>query len=156
MNWQEVCEEPTLQNLPFKIELNRYGQVVMSPASNRHGRDQTRIAGKLLELLSEGEVITECSVDTPEGTKVADVVWASAEFIARHALTTPYPEAPEICVEVVSPSNSSAEMEEKRNLYFSQGAREVWICDEEGQVTFFDAEGQLGASGLVPKFPDRI
>ncbi len=156
MNWQEVCEEPTLQNLPFKIELNRYGQVVMCPASNRHGRDQTRIAGKLLELLTEGEVITECSVDTPEGTKVADVAWLSAGFIARHALTTPYPEAPEICVEVVSPSNNPAEMEEKRNLYFTQGAREVWICNEEGQVRFFNAEGQLGASGLVPGFPDHI
>jgi Uma2 family endonuclease len=156
MNWQEVCEEPTLQNLPFKIELNRHGQVVMSPASNRQGRNQTRIAAKLLALLAEGEVITECSVDTSEGTKVADAAWLSADFVARHGLSTPYPEAPEICVEVVSPSNSSVEMEEKRGLYFTQGAKEVWICDEEGQVKFFNAEGALDASALVPDFPDCV
>ena len=29
MNWQEVCDDPILQNLPYKLELNRYGEVVM-------------------------------------------------------------------------------------------------------------------------------
>jgi len=33
MNWQEVCEIPQLKNLPFKIELNEYGRIVMPPAS---------------------------------------------------------------------------------------------------------------------------
>ncbi len=36
MNWQEVCENPNLQNIPFKIELNEYGQVVMSPMKVIH------------------------------------------------------------------------------------------------------------------------
>ncbi len=31
MNWQEVCEHPSLQNLPFKLELNEVGKVIMSP-----------------------------------------------------------------------------------------------------------------------------
>lgn len=33
MNWQEVCEHPSLQDLPFKIELNQWGQVMMSPTT---------------------------------------------------------------------------------------------------------------------------
>jgi len=36
MNWQEVCTNPALQNLPYKMELNRQGQIIMSPASVRH------------------------------------------------------------------------------------------------------------------------
>ena len=36
--------------------------------------------------------------------------------------------APEICIEVLSLSNSPAEMNEKRDLYFEAGAHEVWIC----------------------------
>ena len=28
MNWQEICEHPSLQNIPFKIELNEYGKIV--------------------------------------------------------------------------------------------------------------------------------
>ena len=26
MDWQEVCRDPLLQNLPFKIELNEWGR----------------------------------------------------------------------------------------------------------------------------------
>ena len=37
MNWQEVCDDPHLQDLPYKVELNRFGQILMSPASNEHG-----------------------------------------------------------------------------------------------------------------------
>ena len=29
MNWQEVCEHPSLQDLPFKIELNEKGEIIM-------------------------------------------------------------------------------------------------------------------------------
>ncbi len=40
---------------------------------------------------------------------------------------TPYPKAPEICVEVKSPANSKIEMDEKIRLYLEKGALEV--CD---------------------------
>lgn len=83
MNWQQVCEDPSLQDLPYKIELNEYGQVVMSPASNQHGRQQARLAILLTQHGPEGEVISECSIDTPKGVKVADVVWASPPFIKQ-------------------------------------------------------------------------
>lgn len=29
-NWQEVCEHPGLQNLPFKLEVNERGQIIMN------------------------------------------------------------------------------------------------------------------------------
>jgi Uma2 family endonuclease len=48
--------------------------------------------------------------------------------------------APEICVEIRSPGNSTAEMNEKRAHYFEAGAREVWIVDLTGQISFFVPE----------------
>jgi len=36
MNWQEVCEHKSLQDLPFKIELNEYGKIIMSPVKVYH------------------------------------------------------------------------------------------------------------------------
>ena len=36
MNWQEVCDDPILQNLPYKLELNRYGEVVMNVVRMEH------------------------------------------------------------------------------------------------------------------------
>lgn len=156
MTWQEICDDPTFQDLPYKIETNEYGQVVMSPASNQHGRQQSRIVVLLSQLTSEGEVITECSVNTEKGTKVADVAWLSSDFVRRHALTTPYPEAPEICVEIRSPSNSESELEDKMRLYFNRGAREVLVCDSFGNVDFHGPLGELAASALVSDFPERI
>jgi hypothetical protein len=45
--------------------------------------------------------------------------------------------APEICVEIVSPSNSRSEITEKRALYFDAGAAEVWVCALYGSISFF-------------------
>ncbi len=36
MQWSEVLEDKSLRDLPFKIETNRYGQIVMTPVSNEH------------------------------------------------------------------------------------------------------------------------
>ncbi len=156
MTWQEICNEPTLQDLPFKVETNEYGQVVMSPASNQHGRFQTRIAILLDRQISAGEVISECSVDTEKGVKVADVAWLSAEFLVLHGYATPYPAAPELCIEVVSPSNSRRELTEKLVLYFQRGAREVWICNASGELRFHTQDGESSASILFPGFPQSI
>ena len=157
MNWEQVCASPHLQDLPFKIEANRYGQVVMSPATNWHGRYQSSISVLMYELTGVRErIFIECVIDTSEGTKVADVAWGSLEFLAAHKHEASYSKAPEICVEVISPPNSEAEMAEKRRLYFEQGAQEVWICDDAGTMFFFAPAGQLSQSQLIPEFPLSI
>ena len=43
MEWAEVINDPFLKDLPFKIELNKWGKVLMSPASNNHGRLQYEV-----------------------------------------------------------------------------------------------------------------
>jgi len=156
MNWQEVCDDQHLQDLPYKVELNRFGQVVMSPASNEHGYFQTEIAGELRNMKSSGRVITECSVETSEGTKVADVSWGSAEFIDSHGMATPFPQAPEICVEIVSPSNTKEELELKSGLYFEAGAKEVWFCSSLGTIEFRKGLQTIESSELFPEFPQRV
>jgi Uma2 family endonuclease len=67
--------------------------------------------------------------------------------------------APEICVEVISPSNKRGEIEEKRRLYFEAGAKEVWVCDKRGHLLFFiKAAPEVAASGslLCPKMPKSV
>uniref|UniRef100_UPI0040569BC6 Uma2 family endonuclease n=1 Tax=Candidatus Electronema sp. TaxID=2698783 RepID=UPI0040569BC6 len=153
MEWNQVVAHPQLQDLSFKIELNEWGNIVMSPASNRHGNLQVRIAMHLMRLMGAGEVSAEVSILTAKNVKVADVAWASDEFIARHGFTTPYPAAPEICVEIVSPGNTAGEMAEKKALYLASGAKEVWFCQESGEMEFFAQAGQLAASALCFGFP---
>lgn len=156
MNWQSICDDPLFRDMPFKIETNRWGKIEMSPASNKHGFLQILIAKGLLELAHGGYPISECSIQTTCGVKVADVVWASADFLRRNGVTNPYPEAPEIVIEILSPSNTLAEMEEKKELYFARGAREFWICEEDGLMRFYNNHVQLATSVLVPYFPGWI
>jgi Uma2 family endonuclease len=146
VRWNEVLADPTLRDLPYKIELNAWGKIEMSPASNRHGLLQARIASELARQLAGGEAITECSVLTQIGVRVPDVVWASTQFLDLHGVVTPFPHAPEICVEIVSPSNSEDEIEAKTAAYLAAGAQEVWIVSEDGAVQYFGSSGRLQQS----------
>ncbi len=153
MQWQEVCEHPSLQNLPFKIELNEIGQILMSPVKVYHSAFQGQIARLLPE---HGVILAECAIATPKGTKVADIAWCSEsrfELIKHEAECSI---APEVCIEVISSSNTKVEMEEKRQLYFLTGAIEVWICNAAGEIEFFDASGRLDRSKLVSGFPCKV
>lgn len=157
MTWQEVLERKELQDLPFKIELNEKGKVEMSPATNVHGYLQSEIAGLLRDFLKrKGQVATECSVLTSEGVKVADVAWTSKEFREEFGNVTPFPHAPEICVEIISPSNSTKEILEKIGLYIAAGAKEVWTCNLEGEMRFYDSQGAVLQSRRVPEFPKIV
>jgi Uma2 family endonuclease len=156
MEWQEVIEHPALQNLPFKIELNEYGKIEMSPASNRDGRLQTKILLLLEQYGVDGECYLECSITTRKGVKVADVAWGSRAFFDSYGEQTPLPMAPDICIEILSPSNSKAEMVEKVDLYLAKGAREVWLCDDDGRIEIHTPAGMVERSTIVVEFPANI
>ncbi len=158
LRWAQVCRDAALRNLPYKIELNAWGKIEMSPASTRHARLQGRLALELGKQLSGGEVLTECPVLTEIGVRVPDVAWASNDFIRRNRETTPYPAAPEICVEILSPANTDDEIAAKTKAYLAAGAREVWVVDESGSIRYFDPNGEKRASGfaLSVTLPDRL
>lgn len=104
--WQEIVEDPLLSELPYKIETNHRGQIILSPHKNRHARRQKRVEKRLDALLSLGEAFQEWAIATAGGTKPADVIWASDERLQEMEETgDPTTLAPEICVEVMSESN---------------------------------------------------
>jgi len=157
--WGELESDPILASLDCRIETNRYGQFIMMPPSGfEHSNLQGLIFEKLRDSMSqaEGRVRPECPVSTSGGVKGVDVVWIShdrvAEGLRRNVLTI----APEICVEVLSPGNTRAEIEEKKRLYFEAGADEVWIASFEGEIAFFNRDGEVDGSRLCPEFPARM
>jgi Uma2 family endonuclease len=131
MQWADVLANPWLQNLPFKIELNRWGRVEMSPESNQHGAVQVDVAAELRRRRG-GRVLVECSIQTSDGVRVADVAWISNKRLKSLGWTTPFAGAPELCVEIMSPGNTWAEMHMKAGLYLEAGAVEVWIVGLDG------------------------
>jgi len=154
--WHEIVEDPLLGELPYKVETNHRGQIVLSPHKNRHARRQKRIEKQLDALLPSGEAFQEWAIATTGGTKQADVIWASDERLEEMEETgDPTTLAPEICVEVMSESNDWAEMEAKINLYREAGAEEVWVVEQDGRVRFL-ADEELERSTLAPDFPTSL
>jgi Uma2 family endonuclease len=148
--WDELLADPQWHRVPGRIETNRHGQVLANPfASNFHGGIQSDIVQHLARHIAVGRVITECAVSTSDGVKIADVAWVSAERFEKVR--------PEICVEILSPSNTKREIREKTALYLEAGAKEVWICNSDGMMTFQAANGKSPKhSRLCPNFPTHI
>ena len=153
MQWSDVLADPTLRDLPFKIELNAWGMIEMSPASTWHGRRQTRVIQYLTKRLTSGEIITEPAIQTVIGVRVPDVGWGSADFIKSQANDSPLQLAPELCVEVLSDSNSDAEMAAKRAAYFAAGAQEVWLVADDSTIVVYTKDGLQPSSVIVAEVP---
>ncbi len=156
MNWQEVCADKALQDIPYKIELNRWGQIVMSPAKNKHSVYQGLIQSIIQSMIKEGLTYPECPIQTEDNVKVADVVWISKERYQQIKNDDVCSIAPEICIEIKSSSNTLEEMKFKKELYFKAGAEEFWLCNESGEMSFYNPDGQITNSLIVPSFSASI
>jgi Uma2 family endonuclease len=157
--WAEVLADPELAKIEGRVETDRYGHIIMSPPpAASHGSYQFRIGAVLDKLMKSGRVLTECPISTADGVKAADVAWASDDCVKKLGENTCFPRAPEICVEVLSPGNSDAEIREKTALYFDAGAKEVWHCSTVGVMTFLAAGANepLSHSCLCPEFPKQV
>ena len=161
--WEEICADPDLAFLPGKVETNAFGQLLFMPlASGKHSH-RTRSILKELERILGGIALPECPVSTIDGVRAVDIGWYSEERFAQVEGQIAFEIAPEICVEIcveiLSPSNTAAEMANKRRLYFEAGAIEFWLCTEEGVMRFYTMgagnEAQ-NCSHLCPAFPHNI
>jgi Uma2 family endonuclease len=157
--WRELLADRQLVRFEGRVETDRYGHVVMTPAAApRHGSYQARIAHLLSSHSPHGRVLTECPISTADGVRAADVAWASSEVMHELGDRALFLRAPEVCIEVRSPGNSDAELREKARLYFDAGAREVWICSEAGTMTFWSTADleSVAASTIFPDFPSEV
>jgi Uma2 family endonuclease len=135
--WGELQWDQDLARLPYTIETDRFGRIIMSPPpALDHTKRVARILRRLHESFPQGEVLPETAISTTDGVKVTDAAWLSPgraqELDAGPCLLR----APEVFIEVLSPTNSQQEKDEKRALYFEAGTAEVWICGLDGLMTF--------------------
>ncbi len=157
--WAELLADRELAKVEGRIETDRHGHIIMSPPpAPSHGSFQLEIGHLLRSLLRTGRVLTECPISTADGVKAADVAWASPERMKELGEQVCFPRAPDICVEVLSPGNTEAEIQEKMALYFDARAREVWLCAQSGAMSFFSpgAPRPSPASELCPGFPQQV
>src|SRR6266436_5732938 len=115
--WAEVLANPELARLPHRIETDRHGYIIMSPPpAPAHGEQQSEIVHLLKTLLPQGRVVTECPLSTSDGVKAIDVAWLAPERRQEVRSATCLLQAPEICIEVLSPPNTPEEISPRKSL----------------------------------------
>ena len=104
---------------------------------------------------------------TNGNVRAPDVSFTRKErFPGGHAPDTFGDLAPDLCVEIISPSEKRADIDRKMREYFDNGAQFVWhVFPERQQVIVFtsptktqalSAEDALAAGDLLPGFSCRV
>jgi Uma2 family endonuclease len=138
-------------------ETNGQGQIIVNPPIGLlHAKRVEKITAAIRAALPGWNIWPEVGLHTSDGIKAPDLSVARPDFEERVDHRGFLMIAPDLCVEVMSPSNSWEEMRHKTLLYLATGATEVWICDEAGELHFFDGAGQRAESALIAGMPNKI
>ena len=154
---------------------NRYELVagvltMMSPAGFQHGYVVLKLGAVVLEFVLQHELGSVTGAETgfriesdPDTVLAPDVAFVRRERI--DAIGYPqgfFPGAPDLAVEVRSPSDRGAQIEENAQRWLAAGAQAVWIIDpaaREAVVYTADdepqriaADGHLEGGGVLPGF----
>ena len=149
VRYEKLCDDPWMANVYGKIELDVWGHVMMTPPpAYYHGVVQARLL-EALRALTDGQAAVETPIATSAGLFAADITWASNAFFRAHADNVALQKAPELCIEVVSPSNSRKKLTDKRDAYLASGAQEVWIVyPKSKRCEIFGRQGLLERSAF--------
>lgn len=138
-------------------ETNGHGQIIMNPPIGLlHAKRVDRISSQIKSATHGWQVWPEVGIHTADGVKAPDLSVAAPGFVENVDRRGFLLSAPDLCVEVMSPSNSWEEMRHKTLLYLAAGATEVWVCDEVGELHFFDGSGERADSALIAGIPKQI
>lgn len=101
-------------------------------------------------------------VRNPDTVRCPDSAFVRAERVAGGIPRGAFEGAPDLAVEVLSPSNTRTEIDRKLAEYLRYGARQVWIVDPEtrtvtthtagGLPRFLEGEDVLDGGELLPGF----
>ena len=150
-------------------ELDEGELISMSPAKRKHGRIQHRIISLLDKYLDRkplGEVyVSETGFllsREPATVRAPDVAFVRAGQASEESPDGYIEGAPDLAVEVVSPSDSARSITRKVVQYLRHGGHTVWVVYPEAEeVHVFEASGSsrvlqgeqpLEAPDLLPGF----
>lgn len=149
-------------------ELSR-GMLVREPVP---GARHARVAGRLYEALAAhvastggGESFVDCGFllhEEPPTLRLPDVAWISPERLPEDVPVGPWRIAPDLAVEVVSPTNRVGDMRARVLDYLEAGTRHVWVIDPETRsalvyrsridIRLLAGDDDLAAEDLLPGF----
>lgn len=141
-----------------RTELLRGEVRYMAPAGNVHGRIAVNVTIPLGQYVRENELGTVYAAETgfkissdPDTVRAPDVAFVSRERVEEIGEVEGFwPGAPDLVVEVVSPSDLYTEVEEKVLSWLEAGSRMVMIVDPRNKtvsVRLHQAEARILTEG---------
>jgi Uma2 family endonuclease len=146
------------------------GEVVkMAPPGGVHGGTATNIASALHTFVRQhdlGRVVVESGFrleSQPDTVRGPDVAFVSKERLPAEGLPRAFfTIAPDLAVEVVSPSDTASDMEQKVQDYLRNGAQRVWVVypdtrtivvyRPDGTARVFSGDATIEDPELLPGF----
>lgn len=150
------------------------GRVVpMSPTGDEHGRVEANIGAELLVFVRSrklGQVrVGEVGIYTrrnPDTVRAADVLFISNERYAQIKSSGYLDVAPDLVVEVLSPSDSWIDVTQKLREYFAIGVRLVWVANPQTRSVYayrtltdvreFTENDDLPGDDVLPGFSVKV
>jgi Uma2 family endonuclease len=103
---------------------------------SRPGKQHGQLVSSLLELFylflhgkSLGKILAETGFQLePEVIRGPDIAFVTNEWLAKQPEGgTWFQGAPDLAIEVISPSNTAEEIQQKITEYFNSGAKAAWV-----------------------------
>ena len=120
------------------------------PAGHAHGRIVMKLGFELMSFVEPRQLGTLVGSDAgvwlerdPDTVREPDLAYTSAEKIPLDAWIDGYAEvAPDLVVEVASPSDSRREVNDKALMWLSYGVRLVWVVHPDTRTVDIHREGR--------------
>jgi Uma2 family endonuclease len=153
-----------------RYELKRGELLMMTPAGALHGRVAMALGALLHVYASQHNLGQVCAAETgfkihsdPDTVRAPDVAFVAQERIPPTGVPRGYWElAPDLVVEVVSPNDSAAEVQDKIEEWLNAGVRRVWVVYPDTQtiqiyhslkeVTVLKPGDKLDGEDVLPGF----
>jgi Uma2 family endonuclease len=156
-----------------RCELIRGEIVHMTPAGAEHGDVGGEAFHWVKAFVKEHRLGKVYSADTgfviardPDTVRAPDVAFVRAQRIPPHPVRGFFPGAPDLAVEVVSPSDRLSEVAAKVDEWLSAGTQSVWVVDpanrsvevyrQGNQVLRYRAGDELRDEPALPGFAMKI
>ena len=152
----------------YRTELSR-GMVVREPQPGAiHGRVTNRLAHALTSFVighDLGEITNQTGfliMRNPDCVRGPDVAFIRRERVPADPPRSFWPLAPDLAIEVASPGNTLAELQQKVIEYFEAGTQEVWVIEPKtrtamiyhsmNDISVLGANDSLTGGDLLPGF----
>lgn len=165
-----------LFNMPdkgMKHELVRGELKTMAPAGVEHGNVGGELFFRLRQHARQHELGMVLGPDTgfflsrdPDHVRAPDVSFVEKTRIPQTPLVRFFPGPPDLAAEIVSPSDTIDELQEKIEDYLTHGVRLVWVIYPRNRTAqihrpgqspeYIPADGTLKGEDLLPGFECKL